>query len=155
MLSYTCSAQSRPAIFIPTESNIASSRFASLEGSTETFIEEQENQNKVKKTKWNIALLTEFLSLNKGRNRKWNSWNSSCRGEWNFEWIYFKRSHKEEQDYEPSSLRGMVASFERHLKRKSYPVSIINDLEVCPWIFMKVADCFWQIRLRFALCYSA
>ena len=77
MLSYTCSAQSRPAIFIPTESNIASSRFASLEGSTETFIEEQENQNKVKKTKWNIALLTEFLSLNKGRNRKWNSWNSS------------------------------------------------------------------------------
>ena len=35
---------------------------------------------------------------------------------------------KEGQDYEPSSLRGMVASFERHLKRKSYPVSIINDL---------------------------
>ena len=35
---------------------------------------------------------------------------------------------KEGQDYEPSSVRGMVASFERHLKRKSYPVSIINDL---------------------------
>ena len=35
---------------------------------------------------------------------------------------------KEGQEYEPSSLRGMVASFERHLKRKSYPVSIINDL---------------------------
>ena len=32
------------------------------------------------------------------------------------------------QDYEPSSLQGMVASFERHLKRKSYSVSIINDL---------------------------
>ena len=35
---------------------------------------------------------------------------------------------KEGQEYEPSSLRGMVASFERHLKRKSYPVIIINDL---------------------------
>ena len=36
---------------------------------------------------------------------------------------------KEGQDYEPSSLRGTVASFERrHLKRKSYPVSIIKDL---------------------------
>ena len=35
---------------------------------------------------------------------------------------------KDGQEYEPSSLRGMVASFERHLKRKSYPISIINDL---------------------------
>ena len=26
---------------------------------------------------------------------------------------------KDGQEYEPSSLRGMVASFERHLKRKS------------------------------------
>ena len=34
---------------------------------------------------------------------------------------------KEGQDYEPSSLRG---SFKRHLKRKSYPVSIINDLHL-------------------------
>ena len=37
---------------------------------------------------------------------------------------------KEGQEYEPSSLREMVASFERHLKRKSYPVSIINDVEL-------------------------
>ena len=48
---------------------------------------------------------------------------------------------KEGQDYEPSSLRGMVASFERHLKRKSYPASI-NYLQVCPLIFMKVAGLF-------------
>ena len=44
------------------ESNMAGSRFASLEGSIdETFIEEQENQNTLKKTKRNVALLTEFL----------------------------------------------------------------------------------------------
>ena len=40
---------------------MASSRFASLEGSIETFIEEQGNQNSVKKTKQDVALLTELL----------------------------------------------------------------------------------------------
>ena len=40
---------------------MASSRFASLEGSIETFIEEQENQNTVKKTKRDVAFITEFL----------------------------------------------------------------------------------------------
>ena len=64
------SAQSRPASFTPTlESNMAGSRFASLEGSIdETFIEEQENQNTLKKTKRNVALLTEFLQT-KGETR--------------------------------------------------------------------------------------
>ena len=41
--------------------NIANLRFASLEGSIETFIEEQENQNTVKKTKRDVAFITEFL----------------------------------------------------------------------------------------------
>ena len=40
---------------------MASSRFISLEGFIETFIEEQENQNTVKKTKRDVAFLTEFL----------------------------------------------------------------------------------------------
>ena len=55
-------AQSWPTSFTPTlESNMASSRFAPLEGSIETFIEEQENQNTVKETKRDVALFTEFL----------------------------------------------------------------------------------------------
>ena len=47
---------------------MASSRFASLEGSIETFIEEQENQNTVKKTKRDVTLLTEFFQT-KGETR--------------------------------------------------------------------------------------
>ena len=47
---------------------MASSRFASLEGSIETFIEEQENQNTVKKTKRDVAFITEFLQT-KGKTR--------------------------------------------------------------------------------------
>ena len=41
---------------------------ASLEGSIETFIEEQENQHTVKKTKRDVALFTEFLQT-KGEAR--------------------------------------------------------------------------------------
>ena len=47
---------------------MASSRFASLEGSTEMFVEEQENQNTAKKTKRDVAFLTEFLQR-KGETR--------------------------------------------------------------------------------------
>ena len=47
---------------------MASSRFASLEGSIETFIEEQENHNAVKKTKRDVAFITEFLQT-KGETR--------------------------------------------------------------------------------------
>ena len=55
--------------FTPTlEPNMASSRFASLEGSIETFIEEQENQNTVKITKRDVAFITEFLQT-KGETR--------------------------------------------------------------------------------------
>ena len=39
-----------------------------MEGSTEKFVEEQENQNTVKKTKADVALLTEILQT-KGETR--------------------------------------------------------------------------------------
>ena len=32
------------------------------------------------------------------------------------------------KDYEPSSLRSLLASFERHLKENNYYASIMNDL---------------------------
>ena len=35
---------------------------------------------------------------------------------------------KDGKDYEPSSLRSLLASFERHLKKNSYSASIMNDL---------------------------
>ena len=113
------------------ESNMASSRFASLEGSIERFIEEQEKQNTVKEKKETRRCFVDRVPSKKRRNTNWNSWNSSRRAEWTFEWIYFKRSHKRRTTEITNRHRFevcMVASFERHLKRKSYPVSIINDL---------------------------
>ena len=35
---------------------------------------------------------------------------------------------KDGNEYEPTSLRSLMASFERHLKKKGYSASIINDL---------------------------
>jgi len=35
---------------------------------------------------------------------------------------------KDGKDYEPSSIRSLLPSFERHLKKNSYSASIINDL---------------------------
>ena len=120
------SAQSWPASFTPTlESNMASSRFASLEGSIETFIEEQENQNTVKKTKRDVALFTECLQT-KGEARSEIAEIPPAELNELLSRFILSVRKKEGQDYEPSSLRGMVARFERHLKRKSYPVSVIN-----------------------------
>ena len=108
---------------------MASSRFASLESSIQTFIEEQENQNTVKKTKRDVALFTEFLQKKGEARGEIAEIPPAELNELLSEFILSVRTKEGQvQDYEPSSLRGMVASFERHLKRKSYPVSIIHDL---------------------------
>ena len=94
---------------------MASSTFASLEGSIETFIEEQENQNTVKKTKRQVALLTEFLQTKGDLRSEILEIPPAEMNELLSEFILRVRT-KGGQDYEPSSLRSMVASFERHLK---------------------------------------
>ena len=90
-------------------------------------IEEQENQNTLKKTKRNVALLTEFLQT-KGETRTEIAEIPSAEVNELLSEFFSNVRTKEGWDYEPSSLRGMVASFERHLKRKFYPVSVINNL---------------------------
>ena len=81
----------------------------------------------MKKTKRDVALLTEFLQTKGEARSEIAEIPPAELNELLSEFILSVRT-KEEQDYEPSSLRGMVASFERHLKRKSFLVSIINDL---------------------------
>ena len=55
-----------------------SSRFASLDGSVESFIAEQENQNTVKKKKRDVALLTAFLRTKGERFASLNGPIESC-----------------------------------------------------------------------------
>ena len=45
------------------------------------------------------------------------------------EFIITVRKKENNEDYEPTSLRAMMASFERYLKKKNYGYSIMRDVE--------------------------
>ena len=104
-----------------------------LEGVIDSFIEGQDNQNTIKETKRNTALLADFLQTKGGTRREIGEIPPA-----DFSEFVLSVRTKERQEYEPLSLRGIVASFEgilkeserhlfeRHLKRKSYRVSIID-----------------------------
>jgi len=87
---------------------MGSSRFASLEGSLETFTEKQENQNAVKTTKRHVALLTEFLQTKRETRGEIAEVPTAELNELLSEFILSVRT-KEGQDYEPSSLRSLVS----------------------------------------------
>ena len=41
---------------------------------------------------------------------------------------------KDGEDFEPSSLRGLICSFNRHLKACKYPCSVIQTYQAHVWI---------------------
>ena len=43
--------------------------------------------------------------------------------------FYAEVKNKDGQDYEPDSLRVMIAALDRHLKDKQYPLSFVKDRE--------------------------
>lgn len=106
---------------------MTSSRFESLDVSVEEFIDDQENENTKKKTKQNVGLLEEFLGFKEER-RKIEEIPPQELNVYLSEFIITVRT-KDNQEYEPSSLRSLIASFERHLKKKNYGFSIMKDLQ--------------------------
>ena len=106
---------------------IIASRFADI-NSVEQFIEDQENENTRKKTQQNVALLEEFLTLRNESSliediapKELNAYIA--------EFIITVRKKDGNEDYEPSSLPSLMASFERYLKKKNYGFSIMKDAE--------------------------
>ena len=104
---------------------MAEGRFASV-CSVKEFILEQENKNTPQKTERDVRLLERFLKT-KNEERKIEDIPAVELNEYISQFIISVRT-KDGNEYEPTSLRSLVASFERHLKKKSYSVSIINDL---------------------------
>ena len=41
--------------------------------------------------------------------------------------FYAEVKNRNGEDYEPDSLRVMIAALDRHLKEKQYPLSIVKD----------------------------
>ena len=101
-----------------------SSRFASLEGSIETFIEEQENQSTVKKTKRDVVLLTEFLQAKGGTRSETTEIPPAELNELFSEFILSVRT-REGQYYD---LRVIVASFEEKGILKESPIQSASSM---------------------------
>ena len=104
---------------------MAEGRFASV-CSVEEFILEHENKNTAQKTERDVRLLERFLKT-KDEDRKIEDIPAAELNEFISEFIISVRT-KDGNEYEPTSLRSLMASFERHLKKQGYSASIINDL---------------------------
>ena len=102
-----------------------SERFVHV-GSVDNFIAEQENKATLQKTQRDVKLLQTFLGT-RNELRKVEEIPALELNEYICEFIISVRT-KDGKDYEPSSLRSLSASFERHLKKSNYSVSIMNDL---------------------------
>ena len=104
---------------------MAEGRFASVY-SVEEFILEHENKNTAQKTERDVRLLERFLKT-KDEDRKIEDIPAAELNEFISEFIISVRT-KDGIEYEPTSLRSLMASFERHLKKKGYSASTINLL---------------------------
>ena len=104
---------------------MAEGRFASVY-SVEEFILEHENKNTAQKTERDVRLLERFLKT-KDEDRKIEDIPAAELNEFISEFIISVRT-KDGNEYEPTSLRSLMASFERHLKKKGYSASTINLL---------------------------
>ena len=96
-------------------------------GSVDSFIAEQENKATLQKTQRDVKLLQTFLET-KNELRRVEKIPAVELNEYMCEFI-ISDSTKDGKDYEPSSLRSLLASrFERHLKKNNYSAGIMNDL---------------------------
>ena len=93
----------------------------------DTFIEQQGNEKTKRKTEKHLSLLNKFLS---GKNEK-RSIEDIPFADLNLYLSEFIIRTKQNEDYEPNSLRDMIliGSFERHLKKNNYGLSIMKDLK--------------------------
>ena len=96
--------------------------------SVEQFIEDQEIGNTRKKPQQNVALLEEFLTL-RNESRFVEEIAPKELNVYIAEFIITVRKKNSNEDYEPSSIHSLMASFERYLKKKNYLFSIMKDAE--------------------------
>ena len=100
------------------------SRFVSPDKPIDKFIDDQKNKNTLSKTRRDVSLLTEFLN-SKNESRRIEEIPPKEHNEYIIIIIAVRR--KDGEDFEPSSLRGLICSFNRHLKACKYPCSVIED----------------------------
>ena len=100
-----------------------SSRFQPLD--VDRFIEANENNNTLKKTVSHLKLLQEFLEKS-GELRVIQAIPPSELDDYLSNFIISVRT-KDGKEYEPGSLRGMISSFDRHMRKRAYRVAIMSS----------------------------
>ena len=104
-------------------------RFAEVNDEyVEKLIEGQENKNTKRKTFYDLKLVHKFIQEVKNEERDIKDIPAIELNNLLSQFIVEART-KTGQDYEPSSLRGILSSVERHLSKANYNISIFRDPE--------------------------
>ena len=114
-----------------------SGRFAEVsESDVEKFIEGEDNANTKKKDLLRLKISQKVCGRRAPRNQRSREDSSTELDSYLSQFVLAART-KTGKDYEPSSLRGILASVERHLSRSSYSKTIFKDSD-----FKKTRDAF-------------
>ena len=92
----------------------------------DNLIETEENANTKRKTLYDINFVKRFLT-EQGERRSIEEIPAVELNNYLNKFILAARTKKKGEDYEPSSLRGILSTVERHLRRAGYGKSIIKD----------------------------
>jgi len=105
----------------------SASRFVPLQLPLAEFIEEQANKNTLSKTNRDVSLLKEFLRA-KEIDKELENIEAKVLDEILCTFIVEVKK-KDGGEYEPTTLRSFISSFDRYLRSKGYPTTIIDGQE--------------------------
>ena len=104
-----------------------SSRFVSVGCSLDEFVQHQENKNTFSKTQRDVSLLKKFL-VSRNELREIENIDANDLDVLIANFLLQVRK-KDGEQYEPTSLRSFVSSFDRYLRKKDYSSTIMEGKE--------------------------
>ncbi|XP_070576202.1 uncharacterized protein KIAA1958 homolog [Ptychodera flava] len=120
--------EASPAVPVAVPSSTPSSRFAALSSNDiDHFVVDQQNSETVRKTKYHVTLFKQYLQeVDEHREIADIPPHQLDPLVGNFLCVVRKEDGTE---YEPSYLRGMLSSLERHLRLAKYEASLVTSLD--------------------------
>ena len=103
---------------------VESSRFVSVGCSLDEFVQHQENKNTFSKTQRDVSLLKKFL-VSRNELREIENIDANDLDVLIANFLLQVRK-KDGEQYEPTSLRSFVSSFDRYLRKKDYSSTIME-----------------------------
>ncbi len=108
---------------------IRNSRFCLLPQSLEKMIDDEENTNTKFKTRRDTKVFEQFLKTkNKDESRDVSKIPPKELNTLLAEFVFCVKRN-DGKEYEPTSIRGILASIQRHLRKKNYGYCIFKDIE--------------------------